>query len=246
MLLHIAQARAFNPISSENSRQVRIVLDSGSQNSYATERVTKDPALVLESQHSIAVTMFGSNKEQSHNCALVKLSITLGNGSQKQLTLLTASMICKPLTSQLVTLCQDAFKHIVDLTLADPVNDHSQLDVDILIGSDQYWELATSKTCRGAEDQSPLMHCLAGYYLDKPPPKGTTQHSNVTMCTTHVLKTAAAPAHGEQRNLDNLLQRFWDLESLGITETERTLYNEHNQSATQSMFEMGGMRCPYP
>lgn len=196
---------------------MRIVIDSGSQNSYATERVTKDPALVLESQHSITVTMFGSNKEQSHNCALVKLSITLGNGSQKQLTLLTAPMICEPLTSQLVTLCQDAFKHIVDLTLADPVNDHSQLDVDILIGSDQYWELATSKTRRGAEDQSPLMHCLAGYYLDKPPPKGTTQHSNVTMCTTHVLKTAAAPAHGEQRNLDNLLQRFWDLESLGIT-----------------------------
>ena len=46
------------------------------------------------------------------------------------------------------------------------------------------------------------------------------------MPTTHVLKVDASLMCDEQGSLENLLQSFWDLESLGIVGAEKTLYGE--------------------
>ena len=62
------------------------------------------------------------------------------------------------------------------------------------------------------------------------PTAGTTQH--LILATTHVLKIDAAPAHNEQRRLEELLQSFLDLESLGIIGTEKTLYDEFCNNVT--------------
>ena len=83
---------------------------------------------------------FGSTTEQRHLCELVRLNIALKNGQQKQFKLFTVPVICEPLSSQPVILCQDTFDHIMNLDLADPTDSCSQQDVDILIGSDQYWD----------------------------------------------------------------------------------------------------------
>ena len=51
-----------------------------------------------------------------------------------------------------------------------------------------------------------------------------TQCSLLT--TIHVLKVDASLMCDEQRSLENLLQSFWDLESLRIVGAEKTLYDE--------------------
>ena len=221
---------AFNPSSHKHSQLVRIVLDSGSQRSYVTDRVARRLSLKSDGKQSMTVMTFGSSVEQSHVSSLVKLDIALKNGQTEQLNLLTVPLICEPISSQPVTLCQDTFDHIVDLDLADPVDGCSQLDVDILIGSDQYWSLATGKTLRGSKGPTAIETRL-GWVLSGPAPtNGLSHHSFLT--TTHVLKIGSPTLSNEQDSLEELLQSFWDFESIGITGREKTLYDDFCDTVT--------------
>ena len=112
----------------------------------------------------------------------------------------------------------------MDLDLADPCNGHSQLDIDILIGSDQYWELVTGKICRGCAGPDAIETEIGWVSSGSVPTAGTAQHSILTR--THVLKINAAPDCNEQRKFEQLLQSFLDLESLGIVGTKKTLYDD--------------------
>ena len=58
-------------------------------------------------------------------------------------------MICEPFTCQPVAFCQVNYQHLAGLVLADSSNGQEQLEVDILIGCDQYWSLITGETRRG-------------------------------------------------------------------------------------------------
>jgi hypothetical protein len=97
----------------------------------------------------MAIMTFGTNEEQTQLCEQVKLALVLKNGGTRQLVLHTVPLICKPLSCQPVSLCQEKFEHLVGLDLADPAEDSSQLEVDVLVGSDQYWDLASGEIRRG-------------------------------------------------------------------------------------------------
>ena len=146
VLLQTAQAQVLNPDSPAHSRMVRIVFDSGSQRSYITQQVARELSLTPKGKQQLTVMTFSSNKAQSHECKLVELNVVLKNRQTRQLSLFAVPLICEPLSSQPVNLCQDIFDHIMDLDLADPVDGRSQSEVDILIGSDQYWDIATGKS----------------------------------------------------------------------------------------------------
>ena len=62
------------------------------------------------------------------------------------MTLFVVPLICELLTCQLVSFCWDNFDNLKDLDLANPSDGSSQLNVDILIGSDLYWQLITGET----------------------------------------------------------------------------------------------------
>ena len=134
---------------------------------------------------------FGSGVEESCVCDLVRLNIALRSGNQKQLLLLTIPFTCQPLSSQPVTFCQDTLNHIINLNLANPSGGRSQLDVNILIGSDQFWELVIDKICRGSDAPVAIETAISWVLSGPAPIARTTQHSILT--TTHVLKVDAAP-----------------------------------------------------
>ncbi len=62
-----------------------------------------------------------------------------------ELVLFTVSHICDPLMVQPVSLCVEVLDHLSSLDLADSSSDEDPLEVDVLIGSDYYWELATAR-----------------------------------------------------------------------------------------------------
>ena len=129
---------------------MQIVLDTGSQRSYITNSVKEKLSLVPEGEQCVSIMTFGSNEEKSQVCEFVKVGLTLQDGDSQQLTLLAVSMICEPLASQPIAFCQNNYEHLSGLDLADSSDGHSRLEVDILVGSDQYWDLITGRTRRGA------------------------------------------------------------------------------------------------
>ena len=59
--------------------------------------------------------------------------------------------ICEPLTSHPLVDCRETYPRLTGLELADDPGDDQSLRIDILIGSDHYWDLITGRLQRGAD-----------------------------------------------------------------------------------------------
>jgi len=95
-----------------------------------------------------------------------------------------------------------------------------------LIGSDHYWQIATWKVIQ--KENSPIaIHTHLGWVLSGPVAGFTTQGDTVSLHTTHVLHIGSSDSF---ERLDQSLKAFWELESLGITPAEPSVYEEFTSS----------------
>lgn len=227
VLLQTAQAMVFNPDDPQHSKRVRVVLDTGSQQSYITERLQAELALQTKGEQSMVIVTFGSRGEKSRMCEVVDVRMQLSHGGMRDLTVFVVPIICEALACQPITLCRDSYKHLAGLPLADPSNGLDALEVDILIGCDHYWSFITGKTKRG--DDGPVgVETELGWVLSGPVgpvPYAETQ----TTLVTHTLHIESVPQQSEQ-SLDERLKSFWDLESFGIVQPDRTMLDEFQDS----------------
>ena len=225
VLLQTAWARVYNPSTPQPARELRILLDSGSQRSYITERAQRLLKLDAEGEQRLSIAVFGSAREHLKVCAVVKIGMELKDHPHLYPSLLVVPMICELLVGQPISECIEGNQHLASLELADIADSSSTLTltVDILIGADYYWEIVTGRLCRG-ESGPTGMHMKLGWVLSGPTifEDGNTCHAN--LATTHVLLV--------DTHLDQHLQSFWDLETLGICGHEKTMYDEFSESVT--------------
>ena len=78
--------------------------------------------------------------------------------------LFSVAHICDPLTAQPISLCAEKYSHLSKLDLVDVSNGEAQLEIDVLIGSDYYWELTTGKIRRG-QSGPVAIHTRLGWVL---------------------------------------------------------------------------------
>ena len=120
IFLQTAQALVYNPCFPQSSLKVRIVLDSGSQRSYVSNRVRDALSLVPEKQQRVSIATFGSGEGTFQMVEVVKVGMTLNGNENKKLTLFAVPHnICEPLSEQPVTLCMNTYEHLCNLDLTD-------------------------------------------------------------------------------------------------------------------------------
>ena len=106
-----------------------------------------------------------------------------------------------------------------DLGLADTVSsDH----IKLLIGSDFYWAFVTENLRLGKVGEPVGVESKFGWLLNGPVPKQQSVSTNLSFAnenSSHVLFCNAQ--NSVDNHLDKQLHRFWDLESLGISEVEK-------------------------
>lgn len=224
ILLQTAQAGVFNPNDVQRSKNVRIVLDSGSQRSYITEQLKMDLSLQPNGEQSMSIMTFGASDKALRRCEIVDICIAVRGGETRQLTLYTVPIICKPLVCQPISLCQASFKHLAGLPLADQSDGKDHLEVDILIGSDLYWSLLTGKTRRGEDGGPVAIDTVLGWVLSGPVGIRKQGQTDTTLMT-HTLRVESLLRHDAQA-LDERLQTFWNLESLGIADLDYSILGE--------------------
>lgn len=67
-----------------------------------------------------------------------------------ELQFLTVPLICEPLSGQPISYAIERYPHLSDLELADPVHhSNDNMEINVLIGSDQYWQVVTGNILRG-------------------------------------------------------------------------------------------------
>jgi len=83
------------------------------------------------------------------------------------LSLYVVPVICEPLVSQPIATCVSESHHLSSLDLADYSDGETSLEVDMLVGSDFYWDLVTGGVSRGI--QGPVaIHTKLSWVLSGP------------------------------------------------------------------------------
>ena len=141
MLLQTARTKAF--ASDGELFPVRMLLDSGSQRSYITNNLMQQLQLQPIRRKRLNLTTFGNDQFNKKECDVVQVRLLGSTDDIITIKALSFPSICSPLP-QAVDLGQ--FPSFQGLELADSGEFDSGTQtttVDLLIGSDHYWDVVT-------------------------------------------------------------------------------------------------------
>ena len=221
--------------SSGSTLEVRAILDSGSQRSYTTIRVRERLQLRMVQSENMSIKSFGSTTEDQQVRDVVKMKILMKNSDPLILAAVVVPHICDAIPVPSIT-ATGAYEHRSGLELADSGD---VLEIDILVGSDHYWEVVTGRIIRGASGPAAVETRLE--WVLSGPVEGVTQESiAINFISTHTLRV---DAFTEQQSLEEGLRRFWELESLGILKDEQSVYGTFTR---QISFKQGRYEVHLP
>jgi hypothetical protein len=127
---------------------------------------------------------------------------------------------------------QSQYDHLASLKLADETSGIEAATIEILVGSDQYWQLVTGEVVKGKSGPT-AMNTKLGWVLSGPIERSTVSREPVTnLACTHVFKCAANPLI-DGAGLDNEIKKFWELEALGIQPDEASVYEEFTNTISR-------------
>ena len=219
VLLQTARAK----VSSTNERKcenLRILFDSGSQHSYISPAARQRLDLEKLNSTDMNVNVFGGGGNvKKMDC--VKFAVKSSNGGKSIYVNAFVNEICKPLSGQTIELAVERFDHLKGLRLADSNPENLPLKIDILIGSDFYHQFFTHKTVSGMEGPV-AQESLLGYILSGPIYMNSCFSGVVS---THSLFVTESP----EVELNKTVQKFWDLESIGILPDEKDFTEEFRE-----------------
>lgn len=212
----------------ENSRHVncRVLLDSGSQRSYVTEKLSKELELPIVEENRLSVFTFGSKSPQQIDSPVVNFQIMTRTNNSRILYANVVPHITHSIPDPLKTLpqlkdaCQDK-----DIILAD---DGSRNDeIDILLGNDYYFSFITNEKIQ-LDTNLFLVNSDFGWIWsgqcsvdtkDKDPLSVLTYFQS-NKETDNIFYEPDLPLRNDN------LQKLWDLESIGIVDSPKSSREE--------------------
>ena len=151
------------------------ITDSGSQRTYVTAQLQDKLSLLRRRTESLRIRTFGATEACDASCDVVELGVFTQGDRTLRLTALVVPFICKPLTSQPISLSGQSYDHLIGLELADFPEASDVLEIDVFIGLDSYWDPVTGQVVRG--DSGPTaIHTKVRWVLS-----GPTNHLEVAV-----------------------------------------------------------------
>ena len=146
VLLQTATAIATNDEGTK-STTIRLLFDNGSQRSYITNSLRSRLQLKSLKTEKLNLNTFGESKFKKQSCDVVNLQLRKSEHDDPiTISALIFPVICSPLPAKVCT----SYAHLDGLELADePCSSGSS--IDLLTGSDYYWNFVTGETKRGEE-----------------------------------------------------------------------------------------------
>ncbi|CAB3998287.1 Hypothetical predicted protein, partial [Paramuricea clavata] len=165
---------------------------------------------------TLNLNTFGDDRVTKQRCHEVKIKLE-ARPENFEISALTFSKICSPLSMKLDV---EAHPHLHGLQLADSsLSKDVPTNIDILIGSDHYFDVVTDEIRRG--QRGPVaINTIFGWVISGPTQNADKDNSSSTNLI--ILRENSDPMKNsfafEDKNqgLTNELRRFWDTESLGI------------------------------
>ncbi|XP_065909767.1 uncharacterized protein [Dysidea avara] len=211
-------ARTFAYTANSDLVPVRILMDAGSQRSYLSNELKMRLKLKPLKQETLTVNTFGSEEFNKKKCDLVKVRLQAKQGKDVEITALSYHAICSPLQ---IPVQPQQYSHLQELDLADTsASKHSSDKVDMLIGSDFYWDIVTGDIKRGNEGPTAVSSKF-GWLLSGPVNAGNKE-VNYALSNLVIEGVGSLSEQCSDQDLSNDLHRFWETESIGIAEETQT------------------------
>ena len=211
VLLQTATAIATNEEGTK-STTIRVLFNNGSQRSYITDSLRSRLQLKSLNTEQLNLNTFGESKFKKQSCDIVNLQLRKTEHDDPiTISALTFPVICSPLPAKVYT----SYAHLDGLELADePCSSGSS--IDLLIGSDYYWNFVTGETKRG-EDGPIAVNSKLGWLLSGPI-NGTDDRSYITHSNLIIDGHNSLFQPSQDDILADTLKSFWETESIGISE----------------------------
>ena len=210
-------ARTYAHASDGEMVPVRVLFDNGSQRSYLINSLKTRLSLKPLKKEVINLNVFGNNSFKRQNCDLVKVKLQGKSNEVIEIVALGFHTICSPLP-RAINLHQYPYLQHLDLADCQATSHNSEQyesTVDILIGSDFYWDLVLGEINR-QKGGLVAMSSKFGWLLSGPV-KNSSDISEVTHSNLVVQIPSTIPTSLDNEcSLEKELRRFWDIESLGI------------------------------
>ena len=243
VLLQTARASVTSTVGAKKGN-FRFLFDLGSQLSYISPRACEVLKLKTVANHNINIKTFGGvNSEKSLN--QVRFCVKDSSGNESIYVTGFVSDICQPLTGQAISYATKTFNNLKNLRLADANPDHRDLNVDILIGADYYWSFFNNAIVKGNPGEPVAMSTKLGYILSGPVTDTNSPLNSActnTVVSAHVMKINSEIL-GENAKLSATLEKFWNLESLGINMEQPSVYDKFRHDV---VYEKGRYQVKLP
>ncbi|XP_070535064.1 uncharacterized protein [Ptychodera flava] len=192
------------------SESATLLFDDGSQRSFITERTDRAIGIDFNNCDSelINVSTLGAKSTGLRSMKIAEITVIIPNGCNVNIRALIVPQITTPLRNHLKSSASIArLPYLRELELAHPVSDVYDFEVSILVGADFYYSFVGDHVIRG---QGPTaVSSKLGYLLS-----GPLSHPNSSSLPTSTVMHVATHTSGE----NSLLQNFWNVESIGITD----------------------------
>ena len=169
---------------SSKSTRVKILFDNGNQRSYVTDNLKSTLGLESTKKEMRHLNTFGEKTFRKQRCDVLTLYLEDINEETSRVCVLSFLTICSRLLSRVDA---NNYPHLHGLKLADYSD--SEDSIDVLMGSDYYWDFVTSEIARG--DFGPTaVNSKFGWLLSGPTESVINQETTVTNLTKPEKATA--------------------------------------------------------
>ena len=238
-------ALASNPTSVQPRKKhyIRIILDSGSQKTYITQQLKETLGLKPLAMERLGIKTCGSDYDNLKTVDVVNLCLkNVDNDVTVTFIAHVVPVICSPLNYQTVQFAKRNHGHLKDIALSE-CNPEENLVVDILVGADQYWNIANGEVKRG-ESGPVAMNTRFGWTLSGPVENAPCSKTHsVNLAATHVLQidTRRDEMDVHEMGHDAKFRTFWELESIRIKQEENSILETFKETVTfkNQRYEVG-------
>ena len=201
VLLQTAKVQVKNQLTGQ-MLHARVLFDSCSQLSYATY-------LVSTKQKEISIQAFGKINSRD---TLDHVDLVILSTDKKEIPISCfVKVICSPITSQNLSFAKREYAHLRNINLADSNIDNKNLNIDILIGADFYWDIVLDGFVRG--NGGPVaINTKVGFVLSGPLTNSCNKNKNNSVMLTHVMKVQAEII-AENDSIVNDFSKVWSEEN---------------------------------
>ena len=187
----------------------------------------------------VDISTFGNSQTLSKSIDRVLLVAKTNSHGNILIKALCLPMLCLPISSPSMTFLKGQFEKFHRIEFVD---EDSERKIDLLIGSDLYWNFVTGNTVKSGESRGLVaVETKFGWILSGCVDLGGKRQS------VNFVSSAASEVRigGENDELESQVKRFWELESLGINKYEQSFYEEYLNTICRNEYNRYKVRLPF-